>query len=63
MDTKKKQILKRGEMGKLKMFSTKLPGRYHDFINEMAASSNISKAQVIRAALDLLQDLERENDK
>lgn len=55
MDTKKKQILRRGEMGELKMFSTKLPAKYHDCINEMAAANNISKAQVIRAALDLLK--------
>ena len=55
MDTKKKQILKRNELGELKMFSTKLPAKYHDYINEMAASNNISKAHVIRTALDSLK--------
>ena len=55
MDTKKKQILRRGELGELKMFSTKLPAKYHDYINEMAASNNISKAQVVRTALDILK--------
>ena len=55
MNAKKKQILKRNELGELKMFSTKLPAKYHDYINEMAASNNISKAQVIRTALDSLK--------